>query len=871
MQHREPPRVADALLRRVLPYGKRGLSILGDLREEFRAIPEEGAAKRWYWLQVLRLSLRYKSLNEQQAQRHKGSIMPHDLRSDLRTAFRMFVRNPGTSTIIVFTLATAIGAATIGFAFADLALFRGLPVDDASRVVSVFAADTHSSNPRARVSGPDFLDYRERATMLERMSVFREGRAPLIKDGQSSTLAVSYATAEFFLAMGQGPALGRVFGPGDDAAGASPIVLLAHHYWQETFAGRPDALGRQLQIGRDIHTIVGVVSSEMEFGNLAGIDVWVPLRITPEQRRDARNVRFIARLREGVEFDAAAAQMAAIGTALANEYPDTNAGWSVRLIPIRELTGGQGFWVVIALFLLSIGLLIAIATANVSNLVMVRAISRQRELAVRTALGAKRGRLVRQLIVEGLALSIAGAALSLPLAYASLRLIGAFSPEQVFQQLEIDAHEFGFVATLAFICPLLFSLAPARTLARTDTRQILAAGGGRGTTASLKGRGLLVVAQVALAVVLLIASSLALRSITRLYTQPTGMQTGNLLIFTLDFDEVQYPTTELARAAAAATLEAVRGMPGAGPVAMLSALPILGAETIVGMTVERENVAPGESKPTVVATGTTRDVGAALGLTLLAGQWWRDGETDAVVVSRETATRYLGGVERAVGRTVMVAGGSTTNPLRIVGISNDVVSGDATAWIPPRLWMPLPDATRRLAFMVKSNGDPSALTSDVRAIVARTAAPVPLENLQTLDEALRLAASSDYVVIGVLAGFAVLALILAATGLFGVVSYTAAQRTAEFGTRMALGASAIDVVRLVARQSLKLLAVGLALGLVGGIAVGFGMRSALYGMSPLDPITFGGVAALLTVVTLAATALPAWRAGRIDPIVALRE
>jgi putative ABC transport system permease protein len=866
MDRRDPPRAADALLRRMLPSGKRGLSILGDLREEFRAIPDERAARRWYWLQALRLSLGYKSFSEQR--RQKVSMMPHDLSSDLRTALRMFVRNPGTSTIIVFTLAVTIGAATVGFAFADLALFRGLPVDDNSRVVSIFASDSHGSNPRARVSAPDYLDYRERARNLERVSVMRQGSAPLITNGQSSTLTVSYATADVFAAMGQLSApLGRVFGPGDDAPGAAPVALLAYRYWQDAYSGRPDVIGKTLQIGREIFTIVGVVTQEMEFGNLAEIDIWLPLHLTRDMPRDARNLRFIARLPGGVAFDDAAAEMAAIGDALANEYPETNRGWHVRLIPIREITGGQGFWVVIALFMLSVGFLIAIATANVSNLVMVRALARRRELAVRTALGARRSRLVRQLLVEGFALSIASAALSVSVALGGLRLIVAISPEPVFQQLRIDEHELGFIASLALMCPLLFTLAPARTLLRTDTREVLAQGGGRGTTASLRGRGALVVAQVALAVILLTASGLAVRGVVGLYTEPTGMQTGGVLTFTLDFDDVQYPAPALARAAAEATREAVASLPGVTAVAMTNALPILGAEAMVGLSVDEASRAPDDAKPTVVAGSATAELGSVLGLNLLAGQWWTEASTDVAVVSRETATRYLGGVERAVGQSVTLSGGS---PVRIVGVVNDVISGESTAMVPPRMWTPLPSTTRRLSFVVKAQGDPSVLTSSVRGVVVKTAPAVPLENLQMLNEALRVAASSDYVIIGVLAGFAVLALILAATGLFGVVSYAAAQRTAEFGTRMALGASAFDVVRLVARQSLALLAIGLAIGLAGGVGVGFAMKSALFGLSPLDPITIGGVVMLLTIVTLVATAIPAWRAGRIDPISALR-
>ena len=235
-----------------------------------------------------------------------------DIRGDLRTALRMLVRNPGTSSLIVATLALAIGAATIGFAFADLALFRGLPVDDNAKVVSIFVSDTHGSTFRGRVSAPDLLDYRARTTTLEQLSGLREGRAALIRNGQSHTLTVSYATANVFAAMGQSPLAGRGFREGDDAAGAVPVAVLSHHYWRDEMDSRADAIGRTLQIGREIVTVVGVLKPDMEFGNIAEVDLWLPQQLNPAGPRDVRNLRFIGRLREGVTFEQAAAELAAM-------------------------------------------------------------------------------------------------------------------------------------------------------------------------------------------------------------------------------------------------------------------------------------------------------------------------------------------------------------------------------------------------------------------------------------------------------------------------------------------------------------------------------------------------------------------------------
>jgi predicted permease len=858
----------------VLPRGKRGESILGDLHQEFSQIAEPRSLipSLWYWTQTIRLALRYSiSASPQQNltyPRNRGMLF--ELSSDLKTAVRSFTRAPGTSLLIVLTLAFAIAAATIGFAFADLALFRGLPVDDESKVVTISTNDTRGSMGRAyRVSGPDFLDYQARSRTLHSLAAFLYGRAALIRDGQSQTVDVVYATADVFAAMGQHAYAGRLFMPGDDRPAAPLVIVLAHHYWQNEMGGRDDAIGGTLQLGRQHYTIVGVARPEMEFGNLGEIALWVPVTLDPTAARDGRNYRFLARLNDGVTFDQAAAELASIGSSLAIEHPATNGGWSVRLAPVGELVGGDSFWVVISLFLLSIGLLMAIATANVSNLIMVKTMARAREMAVRTALGARKGRLIRQFITEGLLLSAIAAALSVPLAWAALQAIGALSAEQIFQQLRIDLHEIGFVATLALICPLMFSFSPIRALLRPDLRQVLAAGGSRGSTAVGRGRGVLVVVQVALAVILLTVASLALRGIRQMYSMPTGIESGRLLVFGLEFNDVQYPSIDSARAASLATRDALQSIPGVETVAIVSALPILGDRAPITFMVDGKVAAQDDARPVAVPTGVSHDVARALGLRLLAGEWRPDEARDAVVITRETARRYFGGVEGAIGRHVSLTLGDQQIEARVAGVTSDVANTDRAELPPARIFVPLDPSARRMSYLVRAS-NPAALISNVRAIVAANAAAVPIDFLQTFDAALAEAASSDYVVIGMLSGFALLALVLAASGLFGVVSYTVAQRTSEFGTRMALGASAADVVNLVARDSAKLLAVGLTIGLAGGISVGFMMRGLLSGFSPADPLTIGSVIALLSAVTVTATALPAWRASRIDPVIALR-
>lgn len=795
----------------------------------------------------------------------------HDFISDLRSARRMFVRNPGTSGIIVGTLALAIGAATIGFSFADLILFRGIPADDPKVVVSVFASDTKGSNNRMRVSELDYLAYRERAASLEKVSVMSPSPsgAALIKNGQSRTLAVVRVSGDAMAALGQAALLGRPVSAGDDTPASPKIVALSHHFWQEEYEGRPGVIGQTMQIGREFYTVVGVMAPELEFGSMAAYDVWLPMIVQPDSPSTVRDLRILARLKPGATFESAAAEVATIGDSLAVEHPDTNGGWRARLVPVKELAGGDNVWIVIALFLLSVGLIMAIATANVSNLVTVRAMARQRELAVRAALGARRGRIIRQFIVEGGVLAIAGAALSIPLAFAGLQMIQWIAAEPIIKQVAIDMHELSFVASLAVVCPLLFSIAPARAMARTDVRQLLAASGVRGSTASQRGRGGLVVAQVSLAVVLLMVASLAARSVNAIYSQPTGIDGTDKLTLSLDFNEALYPEAGQSAAAAVAVRDALARIGGAETTAMISAMPILGAEAMGPLSVDGQVVPPGESAPTAVVSNVSSEGAAAMGLNLLRGTWWASTATDVAVVSREAAVRYFGGVDTAVGRSVSYTLGSRKHTVRVIGVSSDVLFMDFTRPA-VRLWVAMEQPPRRVTYLVRSTGDAAALMSAVRSAIAATAPAIPIEGLETFAQGFARARSSDDVIIAVLGGFAVVALMLACAGLFGLVSYSAGLRTAEFGTRMALGASAWDVIRLVSGQSLWLVVIGLAIGLAGGIGVGSAMGNMLNGLSPADPTSVLLVTGILGGIASIATAIPAWRASRIDPVIALR-
>lgn len=378
----------------------------------------------------------------------------------------------------------------------------------------------------------------------------------------------------------------------------------------------------------------------------------------------------------------------------------------------------------------------------------------------------------------------------------------------------------------------------------------------------------MVIAQVALAVIMLTASSLAFKSISRAFGQPLGMTIDRLLIFGMEFNDAVYPDLPAAQAAAGAIHDALLAVSGVTRVSVVNALPVLGDPGPTSFVVDQQPAAPGAPTPNAIVTGASAGAPSTLGVSLRAGEWWTDGAPGAVI-SQTTAERYFDGVDRAVGRHLSLQVDDARMVYQVVGVSTDIANTDRTEASPARVWLPMPRSTRRMTFIIEGS-DPASLATGVRTVGASVAPAVPVERLQTFPEAMRRAEASDYVIIGVLGGFAMVALLLATSGLFGVVSYTVAQRTPEFGTRLALGASAWDVVRLVARQSLGLVAVGVMVGLAGGIGVGFTMGSMLFGTSPADPATLSGVAAMLAAVALVATALPAWRASRIDPVTALR-
>ena len=799
-----------------------------------------------------------------------------DLIGDLKHATRMLAKTPGLSFVVILALTLAIAANTLGFTFADLLILRGLPVHDPDRVVYLFMVDPQGRDDRSLVSGPDFLDYRAETTTVERLSAFTGGTFTRGDMGTPVRLRAMKVTADFFGSWGVPAVLGRTLLEGDDVAGAPPAVVLAHRYWQQAFGGQPEALGQSITLSGTPHTIVGVLTPDIEFGNLALVDVWAPLVIDAAGPRADRTLRVTGRLREDAEMAQAVAEFATVGGRLAAAHPATNEGWKVRAVPLKVGISGPNFWLIIGLLFIAVLFVMLIACANVANVMLARASARAREMALRNAIGASRWRILRQVVIEGALLAAAGGAGGLLLAQAALVVVASIDAEPVFQMLRIDLHEVLFVAVLAVLAPVAFSLAPLVFFARTDMRAALNEGGRRsGGVTGRRTRGVLVVGQLSLAFVLLVVSGLALRSSQRVTDLDLGLTLDNLLVFRLETDAGRYPTTGHQRQLLDGSLDVLAQLPGARRVAVSTNLPVLDDDGRLTFTIAGQEERPASESPWAVPFIVTEDYFAALRIPLISGRAIESadaaGTPSVAVVSLATAERYWGAPERALGRRLLLTDDTDRTPLEIVGVVGNVVGNDLASGEQPAIYLPLRQAMAPvLTYVIQTSADPRRLIPDVREAM-RTLAPtmVPYELEAFTDTWARLRAS-DHIMIGLFVGFTVVALLLASTGLYGVVAFSVGQRTSEFGTRMALGASAAGILHLVLGDGLKLLAVGLTLGLAGGLAAAHAIRATLFGVSQTDPLTFGGVAAVLTVVALAACLVPAYRAARVDPLAALR-
>jgi putative ABC transport system permease protein len=783
---------------------------------------------------------------------------------DLRYGVRSLVRSRGFTLVAVLTLALGIGANTAIFSLVNGVLLRPLPYPHAERLVI------------APVSMPDFEDLRAASRSFDDLAVWGSNRYSLGSDGAASEPVLgAIVSARFFPLLG-GPALGRVPGPGDQR---EKVAVIAHGLWQRRFGGDPGAMGRVIRLYGDPHTVIGVMPPEFQFP-AARFEVWVPLEsamaASPAQaeNRSLRIFRALGRLKPGVSLAQAQSEVDAIAGRLESVHPDTNQGFRFALAGAQERLVGPVRPALLAL-LGTVSLVLLIACANVANLLLVRARAREREIAIRTALGADRWRVVRQLLTESLILAGAGAALGVLLARWGLDVLPALSPDiPRLSAVRVDPWVLAFTAAVALLTGVLFGLAPAWQAVRTSATAGLREGG-RGAAGSAGARRLraaLAVSEVALALVVLVGAGLLVKSLVRLLTVDPGFVADNLLTAHVPLTGAQR-TGQQRGALAAQIVERVGQIPGVAAVGGATGLPPVTPQRSTAFEVEGREPSAQEERAFFIAA--TPGYFQALRTTVVDGRTFDERDVDGapeVVLVNRTLARRLFGETPAVGRRLKLRNPEQGDAWRtIVGVVADVRyaglddPGGACIYTPfaqtPFFWTYL---------MVRTTGAPRSVESSVRAAVSSVDPLIEVAELATMDDVIAGSVAQPRFNVVLISSFAGLALVLAAVGIYGVISYSAGQRTREIGVRMALGASRTDVLRLVTVEGLRMAVLGVALGLLAAAAASRLLQQLLFEVGTTDGATYAGAGAVLLVIALFASAVPALRASRLAPMAALR-
>ena len=798
---------------------------------------------------------------------------------DIRFGARLIVKDRGASLVIVVTLALAIASNAVVFGFTDLLLLRPLPIGNTARLVMIYGVDQRQGNNRARLSIPDFRDIKAQAASLEDVAAMWGGQMSMTGAGDPLAVTVNFTSANLLRVWDVATIRGRGFLPGDDAAGAPGVAVLSHRFWATRFGGDETILGRALMLNGRTHTVVGVLTPAIELGNMARIDMWVPFDTSdPAARRDGRGTTVTGLLKPGATLESVNAELSTIADRLQREFPASNAGWRLRAISMREATVGASTWILLALLGIMVALVLLVACANVATVMLSRGSARRREIAVRVALGATRARLARQLVSEGLLLGLCGGLVGLVLAYFALHGFARLADESFFRRLEVNANLLMFTFALALISPVLFGVLPALQSSRPDLTEDLKEGGRAGASArGARSRSVLVIAQVAFALSLLIVAGLVVRSVTKLQNVPLGINPHGIVATRIRLDPPKYVDVGARLRAVDRMLERVRALPGVAAAAATAALPVVDSEPMRQFVIVGSPTPSGAQMPWAVEATTTGDYRQAFDLPLVAGRSFTNADASdsmpVAIVSRDAARRYWSARSPLGERIQMLdaAGRPSGDAIEIVGVADDVKGTTLSEPPPPRVYRPLAQVpSESVALAVRVNGDPAAFTESIRETLRGMDRDLAIAEVETMDVLVRGVLRNTQMILTLFSGFAGVALLLALTGVYGVTSFSVGQRRHEIGVRVALGASATRVARMIMASSLKLIAAGAVLGIVGGWTIALLMDSVLFGVSATDPATYLLVLALLGVTAAVASFVPAQRAMSIDPVSVLK-
>ncbi len=805
-----------------------------------------------------------------------------DLGQDVRYALRMLVKNPAFTAVAVIALALGIGANTAIFSVVNAVLLRPLPFKNPGQLVMVWENAAHLGFPKDTPSPANFLDWQKQAQSFAGMAATAERSFNLTGLGEPERLEGRRVSANLFDLLGVRVLVGRTFVTDDDRPGTH-VVLLSYSLWQRRFGSDPSVIGQALSLNGESYTVVGVMPRLVQLPGYSSRNdqLWVPIAFSQEEASQRGNhfLEVIARLKPGITLKQAQAEMETIAARLAGAYPVYNMRRGAVVVPLHEQVVGD-IKPALLVLLGSVGFVLLIACANVANLLLARAAVRQKEIALRLAIGASRARLTRQFLTESVLLAIFGAGFGLLLAFAGIRILRTFIPSTIsqVQTINIDGTVLIFTVLVAVLTGIAFGLAPAIHGSHLNLNDTLKEGS-RDSTGGIKGhraRALLVIGEVAISFVLLIAAGLLINSFLHLRKLDLGFRPDHLLTMKVDLSEVKYPDRERRAAFFDEVIRRVRTLPGVQSAAVAGNLPLTYNGDSMTISVEGLPDPPPDQQPDVIY----RVIGPAyfrtMGIPIVRGRDFTDEDKadskDVVIISEKTAQHFWPGQD-PIGKRLKPGSSRSNGPWReVIGIVKDVHQNDLIA--APKMEMYLDYRQLKSipanALVVRTSIEPMSIARSVRNTIWSVDKDQSVADIDTMEHIVAQAVARQRFSMLLLGFFATIALLLASIGIYGVISYSVAQRTREIGIRIALGARRADVLKMTIKEALKLVGMGMMIGLVVALLLTRVIATLLYGISASDPSTFVAISLVLLVVAIVASYVPALRATKVDPVVALR-
>jgi putative ABC transport system permease protein len=801
------------------------------------------------------------------------------LLKDIRYGVRSLMKRPALAFVAIFTLAVGIGANSAIFSAVNALLIDPLRFPEPDRILAIWETQPSRGVVRNEASMANYLDWRSQNQTFEKMGLYRWWSASLTGLDTPERIQGFLVTGNFLDVLGVKPALGRGFADDEDQPGKDSVAILTHGLWQRRFGGDPEIVNKTITLNGYTCTVIGVMPQGFNYP--AGVEVLVPIEITPERARSRQSHSYyvVGRLKPGVSVSQAQSDLTTIASRLEKEYPESNTGWGIVAYPIVEDAVRLYKTAVLAL-MAAVGFVLLIVCANVANLMLARAAGRQKEMALRAALGAGRWRLVRQLLTESLLLALVGGALGVLIANWGVDLLRTLNPGKAAQfvpgwdRLGVDPTVLAFNLGLSVLTGVLLGLAPAWQISKPDLNNALKEGGRQSSLGSHRLRSLLVISEVALSLMLLVSAGLLMRTFLVLLKTEPGFNPNNVMTMRLNLPGTKYKDQAQRSAFYQELLRRVQSLPGVESAAAVHYLPLGGSNSSDSFLVEGIPDPPPGQEFIGRYRNCTPDYFRTMGIPVVKGRAFTDqdkaGSTPVIIVNESMAEKYWPGAD-PIGKRVRFNAPLSEAPwMQVVGVVKDV-KHDLQTPITTDYYLPhAQDSWSAMVLVARTKGDPLSVAGDMRQQVWSLDKDQPVYDVQTMEQVRAFSVSLYSFSAGSLGIFAAIALLLASIGIYGVMSYAVIQRTQEIGIRMALGARSADVLKLVVRNGMTLALIGIVAGLAGAFALTRLLQSLLFGVTPTDALTFGAVTFALLLVALLACYIPARRATKVDPLVALR-